>query len=420
MIKKNFIFAEFENQNSKLSRKTERSKNPLIITKHVPLINKLYWFISNTFEIYIEESKAILSYRQPSNYNMSYLIKRPSLMNDIFDLAKMHQFGKIHFKNCEKSGMQAIIAIHNTQRGPALGGCRFIEYPTTDSALIDALRLAQGMSYKAAMADLPLGGGKSVILKPKGEFSREAYMHSFGEFVESLHGEYITALDSGTELSDMDIIALHTKYLASKTTDYGDPSPHTVDGVIEGIKAAAAFRFKKDSLEGLTMAIQGLGHVGHGVTQKLQALGVRCIVADTNPQATQSLNHVEVVSTSDIHRVECDIFVPCALGGIIHPQSISELQCEVIAGAANNQLLDGDCAYELQRRNILFTPDYVINAGGLIFAAGQYFKTPLEEIQAQIQQIYHRLIDIFTIAQEHDTPPSIIVDRIAKEKIGVN
>lgn len=340
-------------------------------------------------------------------------------MNDIFTLAKQHQFGKIHFKNCEKSGMQAIIAIHNTKRGPALGGCRFIEYASTEHALIDALRLAQGMSYKAAMADLPLGGGKSVILKPSGDFSREAYMHSFGEFVDSLHGEYITALDSGTELTDMDIIAEHTRYLASKTTDYGDPSPHTVNGVIEGIKAACAFRFQHDSLEGLTMAIQGLGHVGHGVTEKLQAMGVRCIVADTNPKALASLKNVQMVSTTDIHRVECDVFVPCALGGIIHPQSIHELQCKVIAGAANNQLLNTDCAYELQRKNILFTPDYVINAGGLIFAAGQYFKTPMEEIQAQIHQIYHRLIDIFQIAQNHAEPPSIIVDKIAKEKIGV-
>lgn len=340
-------------------------------------------------------------------------------MNDIFTLAKLHQFGKIHFKNCEKTGMQAIIAIHNTHRGPALGGCRFIEYSSTDKALMDALRLAQGMSYKAAMADLPLGGGKSVILKPSGNFSREAYMHSFGEFVESLHGEYITALDSGTELTDMDIIAEHTSYLASKTTDYGDPSPHTVEGVMEGIKAACKFRFKHDNLEGLTMAIQGLGHVGHGVTEKLQAQGVRCIIADTNPKTLASFSNVEVVSTQDIHRVECDVFVPCALGGIIHPQSISELQCEVIAGAANNQLLDADCAYELQRKNVLFTPDYVINAGGLIFAAGQYFKTPMEEIQAQIQQIYHRLMDIFQIAQEHEVPPSIMVDKIAKEKIGV-
>jgi leucine dehydrogenase len=339
-------------------------------------------------------------------------------MNNIFSLAQQHQFGKIHFKLCQKTGMRAIIAIHNTKRGPALGGCRFIEYHSDENALIDALRLAQGMSYKAAMADLPLGGGKSVIIKPKERFSRQDYMRSFGEFVESLHGEYITALDSGTELSDMDIIAEQTSFLASKTQDYGDPSPHTVEGVIEGIKAACKFHLNKTELNGLTMAIQGLGHVGHGVTVQLQALGVNCIVADTNPIATQSLKNVTVISTQDIHKVECDVFVPCALGGIINPDTIPELKCKIIAGAANNQLLDNSCAYELHQKNILFAPDYVINAGGLIFAAGRYLKTPDEEIQAQIKQIYHRLIDIFQISQQDNIPPSILVDRIAKEKIG--
>ena len=341
-------------------------------------------------------------------------------MENIFSLAQQYQFGKIHFKQCQKTGMQAIIAIHNTKRGPALGGCRFIEYTSDENALVDALRLAQGMSYKAAMADLPLGGGKSVIIKPKGPFSRTDYMQSFGEFVESLGGEYITALDSGTELSDMDIISEQTSFLASKTTDYGDPSPHTVDGVIEGIKAACYFYFNKKDLTDLKMAIQGLGHVGRGITEKLQALAVQCFVPDTNPIAYQGLENVTFVSTHEIHQVECDVFVPCALGGIINAETIQQLRCKIIAGAANNQLLDTPCAYELHQRNILFAPDYVINAGGLIFAAGKYLKTPDAEIQAQIHQIYHRLIDIFTIAQENDVPPSIMVDRIAKEKIGVS
>lgn len=340
-------------------------------------------------------------------------------MNDIFSLAQEYQFGKIHLKLCQKTGMKAIIAIHNTHRGPALGGCRFIEYPTSEQAITDALRLAQGMSYKAAMADLPLGGGKSVIIKPKGAFSREDYMRSFGEFVESLHGEYITALDSGSTLEDMDIIAEHTSFLASKTKDYGDPSPHTIDGVIEGIKAACAYQLKRTDLEGLVMAIQGLGHVGHGVTLKLQERGVKCIVADTNPQAIESLSNVQVVSTHDIHRQACDVFVPCALGGIINPQSIQELQCQIIAGAANNQLLNPELAYELRRKNILFAPDYVINSGGLIYAANKYLKVSDEVIESQITQIYHRLIDIFEIAEQSDQPPSIMVDKIAKEKIGV-
>lgn len=340
-------------------------------------------------------------------------------MNDIFSLAQEYQFGKIHLKQCQTTGMQAIIAIHNTYRGPALGGCRFIEYPSSEQAIIDALRLAQGMSYKAAMADLPLGGGKSVIIKPKTQFSREDYMHSFGEFIESLHGEYITALDSGTRLEDMDIISEHTNYLASKTSDYGDPSPHTVDGVIEGIKAACAFKFKRTDLEGLVMAIQGLGHVGFGVTLKLQEMGVRCIVADINPLAVESLQDVTVVSSAEIHRQVCDVFVPCALGGIINPQSIHQLQCQIIAGAANNQLINTECADILFQKNILFVPDYVINSGGLIYAANKYFKVSDEIIDAQIKQIYHRLIDIFEISSHSNQAPSVMVDKIAKDKIGL-
>ena len=337
-------------------------------------------------------------------------------MNNIFSLAEKYTFGKIHLKLCQKTGMQAIIAIHNTNRGPALGGCRFIEYASTEHAITDALKLAQGMSYKAAMADLPLGGGKAVIIKPNTNFSRPAYMQSFGEFVASLHGEYITALDSGTELSDMDIIAEKTNFIASKTHDFGDPSPHTVDGVIAGIKAACDFHLTKP-IHRLTMAIQGLGHVGRGVTEQLLALGVTCIVADINPHI-QHLHNVTVVPTSEIHKIECDVFVPCALGGIINSQTIPELKCKIIAGAANNQLLDQQCAQELHKKNILMAPDYVINAGGLIYAAGRYLKTSDELIQADIQQIYHRLMAIFTIAKQDNIAPTIIVDKIAKEKIG--
>lgn len=341
-------------------------------------------------------------------------------MTDIFKLTNDYEFGDIYFKNCRRTGMQAIIAIHSTKLGPALGGCRFVSYDSTEKAIIDALRLGQGMSYKAAMANLPLGGGKAVIIKPKHEFSREEYMLSFGAFVESINGRYITALDSGTELSDMDIIATQTSFLASRSEYYGDPSPHTVDGVIEGIKAACFAKYGSDSLSGLTMAVQGLGHVGYGVARILTELGVKLFVTDVDEDKTnavcQELNQTKV-SPTKIHSQSCNVFVPCALGGIINPKSIDELNCDIIAGAANNQLLDESIAYLLHEKNIFYVPDYIINAGGLIFAAGRYLKHSDSTIEKGIREIYHRVIDIYNRSQNENLPPSIIIDHIAKAKI---
>ena len=340
-------------------------------------------------------------------------------MNDIFSLAQNYQFGQLHFKLCQKTGMRAIIAIHNLTRGPALGGCRFIEYTDTDSAIMDAMRLAQGMSYKAAMANLPLGGGKAVIIKPKAPFSREEYMLSFGEFVESLQGQYITGIDSGSELSDMDLVSTKTHFLASRSHDYGDPCPNTAKGVMEGIRAACLFKLGKQNLHGLHMALQGLGHVGLSVAKQLQAEGVRLTVADIDESKYHQLKEVTISNVEDILTTDCDVLVPCALGALLHKSSIPRLNCQAIAGAANNQLLDIEAAYELHARHILFTPDYILNAGGLIYAAGQYLKTPLDEINDQIKSIHSRLIDIFTIAQETNTPPSVLVDKLAMEKMGL-
>lgn len=341
-------------------------------------------------------------------------------MTDIFKLTCDYEFGEIYFKNCRKTGMQAIIAIHSTKLGPALGGCRFVSYESTEKAIIDALRLGQGMSYKAAMANLPLGGGKAVIIKPQHEFSREAYMLSFGEFVESINGRYITALDSGTELSDMDIISTQTSFLASRSEYYGDPSPHTVDGVIEGIKAACFAKYGSHTLSDLTMAVQGLGHVGYGVAKILTEQGVKLFITDVDEHKTdlisQELKQTKV-SPSQIHAQTCHVFVPCALGGIINPQTIHELKCDIIAGAANNQLLNEQMAHTLHQKNIFYVPDYIINAGGLIFAAGRYLQHSDSAIEKGIQEIYHRVVDVYNRSQNENVPPSIIIDLIAKAKV---
>jgi leucine dehydrogenase len=340
--------------------------------------------------------------------------------DDFLDYALAHGFGDIHFKVDPETGMKAMIAIHSTKLGPALGGCRFIEYPNTMTALKDALRLARGMSYKAALVNLPLGGGKSVIIKPKIAFDRKAYMHQFGKFVQELNGRYITALDSGTVLDDMDIIAEHTPYVASLSKYNGDPSPHTAMGVLRGIQAAVAYKLEKDQLEGVHIALQGLGHVGYELAKHLHQLGAKLTVADSSSQAVErAVNEfgAQPVSTDSIHKVPCDVFSPCALGAIINDESINELQTSIIAGAANNQLAHSYHGKMLHDKNILFAVDYVINAGGLIFAASKYLNTPPQHANAQIDHIYTSLIEIFSRSEKENKPTSDIADTLAQEKL---
>lgn len=340
--------------------------------------------------------------------------------DDFLDYALSHGFGDLHFKVDPETGMKAMIAIHSTKLGPALGGCRFIEYPNTLAALNDAMRLARGMSFKAASVNLPLGGGKSVIIKPKGPFDRGAYMHQFGKFVNELNGRYITALDSGTVLNDMDIIAEHTDHVASLSKYNGDPSPSTAKGVLRGIQAAVAFKLGKDNLTGLHIAIQGLGHVGYELAKHLHQLGATLTVADISPAAVELAVRefgAKTVNTESIHKVPCDVFAPCALGAIINDISIPQLQTTIIAGAANNQLAHSYHGTRLHEKGILFAADYVINAGGLIFAASKYLHTAQDKVNQQIDGIYTSLIEIFKRSAKDNLPASDIADTLAKEKL---
>lgn len=344
------------------------------------------------------------------------------VQEDFLDYAMMHGFGDLHFKVDPETGMKAIVAVHSTKLGPALGGCRFIEYPSTISAINDAMRLARGMSFKAASVNLPLGGGKAVIIKPNKPFNREAYLHSFGKFVNDLNGRYITALDSGTQLSDMDIIAQHTPYVASLSSYNGDPSPSTAKGVLRGIQAAVEFKLGKPSLEGLHVAIQGLGHVGYLLASHLHELGARLTVADIKPANVERAAKefgAEVVSTELIHKVPCDVFAPCALGAIINDITIGQLQTSIIAGAANNQLAHSYHGQLLHEKGILYAADYVLNAGGLIFAASKYLHTPEHLINQQIDGIHTSLLAIFTRSMRENLPASEIADTLAQEKLGL-
>ncbi|MDF1757513.1 MAG: amino acid dehydrogenase [Legionellaceae bacterium] len=337
---------------------------------------------------------------------------------DFLEYAMDHQFGDIHCKIDRETGMKAIIAIHNTKLGPSLGGCRFIEYPSSNAALYDVMRLARGMSYKSAIANLPLGGGKSVILKPKQNYNREGYFHAFGKFVEELNGQYITALDSGTELQDMDIIAKHTNYVASSTAHHGDPAYSTSRGILRGIEAAVAFKLNKSNLQGLHIAIQGLGHVGFLLAGYLHERGAKLTVADLNPERAKAVADefgASIVSTNDIHKVPCDVFSPCALGAIINDVSIEEFQTTIIAGAANNQLAHTYHGKRIHEKGILYAPDYVINAGGVIFACGKYYHTNEEIVHGQIDNISESLTNIFARSTKENIPTSEIVDIIAQE-----
>ena len=339
---------------------------------------------------------------------------------DFLEYALSHGFGDLHFKVDPATGMKAIIAIHSTQLGPALGGCRFIEYPDTATALKDAMRRARGMSFKAASVNLPLGGGKAVIIKPKTPFDRQAYMHQFGKFVNEINGRYITALDSGTVLADMDIIAEHTPYVASLSKYNGDPAPYTAKGILRGIQAAVAFKLKKDSLKGVHIAIQGLGHVGYLLAQHLHKLGAVLTVADISPEAVNKAVTefgAKTVSTKEIHKVPCDVLSPCALGATINDLTIPELQTTIIAGAANNQLAHTYHGQILHDKGILFAPDYVINAGGLILAASKYLHTPEDQTDIQIDAIYKHLTEIFILSVQKNRPTNEVADTLAHEKL---
>lgn len=340
--------------------------------------------------------------------------------DDFLEYALIHGFGDLHFKVDPHTGMKAIIAIHSTKLGPALGGCRFIEYSNTAAALEDALRLARGMSYKAASVNLPLGGGKSVIIKPKGPFDRDGYMQQFGKFVNELNGRYITALDSGTVLRDMDIIGEHTPYVASLSKYHGDPSPYTAQGILRGIQAAVAFKLGKDKLTGIHVAIQGLGHVGYLLAKHLHELGATLTVADINPEAVQQAVAefgAKTINPDQIHQVPCDVFAPCALGAIINDRTIGQLQTGIIAGAANNQLAHTYHGQMLHDKGILYAADYVINAGGLIFAASKYLQTSEKQTSEQIDHIYTALLEIFSRSSKENLPASAIADALAQEKL---
>ena len=339
----------------------------------------------------------------------------------MFETLNQYGLSDIHLMR-DDCGLQAIIAIHDTSLGPALGGCRYLHYPCEQAAIEDAARLAQGMSYKAALAGLPFGGGKSVILKPRGKIDRKLLFTKMGDFIASLQGLYITALDSGSTLDDMDIMATRSPYVSS-STKIGDCSLYTAEGIYSGIKEAFQVRFASDSLEQARVAIQGLGHVGMALAQRLHRAGASLIVSDLDPRKTQcAAQHfnAEVVIGEAIYQQACDVFAPCGLGGIINARSIPNLRCAIIAGAANNQLAKNSDEQLLRDRGILYVPDFAINAGGLIYASMRYAGEQQAAIDEKVRGIattIRQLLADNTNPQERDQSPLQTALSLAKQRI---
>lgn len=318
------------------------------------------------------------------------------------------------------TGYHGIIAIHSTALGPAVGGTRFWNYATEDEALTDVLRLSQGMTYKTALAGLPLGGGKSIIIGDSSTPNREALLRAHGRFVETLKGRYITAEDVGTSPADMEIMRLETQYVAGLAGRSGDPSPYTARGVFRAIQASSKFVRDTDDLSGLTVAIQGCGNVGYNLAKLLHESGAKLIVTDFNKNNLARAAGefaAETVQPNDIFSVRADIFAPCALGGVINDQTISALKVKIVAGAANNQLLEDRHGAMLSERNILYAPDYVANAGGALNGCRELFGWTEQQSLSKIDDIYNTILRIFESAYAQGLTTNKAADRLAEDRL---
>lgn len=341
---------------------------------------------------------------------------------DIFRYMEEHGHEQLVFCYDKASGLKAIIGIHDTTLGPALGGCRMWAYASEEEAITDVLRLAKGMTYKNSAMGLNLGGGKTVVIGDARSEKTEEKFRALGRFVESLNGRYITAEDVGIGTADVTTISQETDHVVGLPGKSGDPSPATAFGVFQGIRAAAQHVWGDESLAGKTVAVQGLGNVGYNLCKHLHEAGANLIVADIYEDRVKSVVSefgATAVAPDEIHAVDCDIYAPCALGAVINDNSIPALKCKIVAGSANNQLAEPRHGDELHKRGILYAPDYIINGGGVINVAyelseGGYDR---ERAYAHIASIYDRLQRVFMTSREQDIPTYKAADVVAEQRI---
>ncbi|MDS9471119.1 Glu/Leu/Phe/Val dehydrogenase [Sporosarcina pasteurii] len=341
----------------------------------------------------------------------------------IFKYMETYDFEQVVLCQDKNSGLKAIIAIHDTTLGPALGGARMWTYASEDEAIEDALRLARGMTYKNAAAGLNLGGGKTVIIGDPKTDKNEEMFRAFGRYIESLNGRYITAEDVGTTEADMDLIHLETDYVTGVSAEFGssgNPSPVTAYGIYVGMKAAAKEAFGSDSLEGKTIAVQGVGNVAYTLCEHLYEEGAKLVVTDINEEAVQRAVDAfgaTAVGIDEIYSQEVDIFAPCALGAVINDDTIPQLKCKVIAGSANNQLKEDRHGDQIHEMGIIYAPDYVINSGGVINVADELVGYNRERALKRVAGIYDTIGEIFKISKRDNIPTYKAADRLAEERI---
>ena len=344
---------------------------------------------------------------------------------EIFDMREFDHHELVVFGHDAPTGLRAIVAVHSTALGPAAGGCRMWPYTSLAEAVSDVLRLSRGMSYKNAMAGLAFGGGKAVIIGEPRKLKSPELFEAYGRLVDSLGGRYITAEDVGTTVADMASVARTTRYVsglgAAPGQAGGDPGPKTALGVYLGIRAAVKFRLGRSELAGVTVAVQGLGGVGYHLCRMLAADGVQLRVADVRPATVQRACEefrAHAVPVDELLEQDVDVLSPCALGAVLSTQSIPRLRARIIAGAANNQLAQGQDGGALQAAGILYAPDYVINAGGIISVSHEYRGGATEaEVIAAIHGIPARLTEIFERARRENRTTNAVADEMARERL---
>lgn len=341
-----------------------------------------------------------------------------------FDLISSMGHEQIVFFNDPSCNLKAIIAIHDTTLGPALGGCRMWPYKTEEDAVLDVLRLSKGMTYKAAVSGLNLGGGKAVIIGDPKKDKTEALFRSFGRLVESLNGRYITAEDVNITVDDIEHIFLETNMVTGVDLIHGgsgNPAPYTALGVFRGMEAACLKVFGQRDLKGRKVAIQGVGSVGFELAKLLNKSGATIFYTDIGEENTkrmkEHLPNAQFVNPAEIFDVECDVYAPCALGASINDETLSRLKCKIVCGAANNQLKEDRHGLELKKRNILYCPDYLINAGGLMNVSIEFEGWSDTKSRRMIDKIFNTTLDIFNISELENIPTNVAADKLAERRI---
>jgi leucine dehydrogenase len=342
----------------------------------------------------------------------------------MFEKMQQMEHEQVVFCHDPHSGLNAIIAIHNTTLGPALGGTRVWNYNSHEDAIVDALRLSRGMTYKNAISGLNIGGGKAVIIADP-SMKSESLWRRYGKFVNSLNGKYITAEDVNTNTSDMELVSLETKFVTG-VPEYsggsGDPSPFTATGVYMGMKASAKKAYGSDSLAGKRVLVQGAGHVGQYLIGHLVAEGAKVLVSDIDPakikSAVDKYRTLEVVDNKSIFDLDIDIYAPCALGATLNDDSIKRMKCAIVAGAANNQLADENVhGPMLVAKGVLYAPDFLINAGGVINVSAELDGYNVGKVNSAVEKIYNRTLDIFALSEQENIHTQAAAMKIAQKRI---